>query len=209
MNPSPLAGQINRGSTQNDEQNERARFFRNMGNNAIPGEYILKVTYNGGTSASKLSITGDPRMPAPNIAVMKQNYKRADEIGSRVKLLNDEYQKFYNISSLITKVEELSKKNSALAGAIKDFHPKLKEKYEGIEQKLSSRPDGLFSKINGYRVLATATDTLKDFEEKNVANSLAALAEAEVLIKEFMGKDWPEYEKSLSDKQVSVEAVVK
>lgn len=207
-NPSPLAGQINRGN-QNEEQNERTRFFRNMGNNVMPGDYTIKMSYNGGTSSSKVSVLSDPRMPAPNIAVMKENYKRADEIGSKIKGLNEAYQKFYDCSSFITKVDDLSKKNKALADAIKDFHPMLKEKYDGLERKLSSRPDGLFAKINGYRILATATEALKENEEKNVADALSALDEAVKIVNDFSNEEWPAYQKKMADKTVSVEAVIK
>jgi photosystem II stability/assembly factor-like uncharacterized protein len=206
---SPVAGQINRGNTQNNELSERTRFFRNMGNNVIPGDYTIKISYNGGTASSKVTIKSDPRLPAPNIEIMKQNYRRASEISAKIKELNDSYQKFYELNSVISNVEELSKKNTALADAVKDFHPKLKEKYDATERKLSERPDGLFSKINGYRILTTATEALKDFEEKNVTEAQAALDEAFNILGDFISKEWPEYEKSLKDKQVSVEAVVK
>lgn len=207
-NPSPTAGQINRG-TQNQEQDERTRFFRNMGNNVIPGDYTIKMSYNGGTSSSKVSVMSDPRMPAPNVTEMKQNLKRSDEIGTKIKELNEAYQKFYDCSSYITKVDDLAKKNTALAGAIKDFHPLLKEKYDQLERKLTSRPDGLFAKINGYRILSTATEALKENEEKNVADAISALGEAIKIVNDFMNTDWPVYQKNLAEKTVSVEAVIK
>jgi hypothetical protein len=85
----------------------------------------------------------------------------------------------------------------------------LKEKYDGLERKVSSRPDGLFAKINGYRILATATEALKENEEKNVADALSALDEAVKIVNDFMNKEWPAYQKNMAEKTVSVEAVIK
>jgi len=140
---------------------------------------------------------------------MKQNYKRADEISLKIKDLNALYQKFFECTTLITKVDDLAKKNQPLAESVKDFHPQLKGKYDGLERKLTSRPDGLFNKINGSRVLTTATDVLTETEEKSVSAALTSLDEASKLLNEFLNTDWPAYQTSLSNKQVSVEAVIK
>jgi hypothetical protein len=208
-NVAPAAGQINRGGNQNDQQDERARFFKFMGNNVIPGDYNIKMSYNGDSSSSKVNVLNDPRLSAANISVMKQNFRRADNIAKRIRELNESYQKFFDCSSIINKVDEIAKKNKAFSDAVKDFHGILKQKYDDMERRLSSRPDGLFAKINGYRILTSATDSLKANEEKNVSDAVSSLDEAAKMINGFMKEDWPVYQKNLAEKTVPLDAIIR
>ena len=207
-NGAPVAGQVNRGN-QNDVMDDRARFFRGAGANVIPGDYYVKLSYNGGSSTSKVTVLNDPRLPSPDVKIMKENYKRADEIGQRIKDLNMLYQKYYDCNTFLTKVEELTKKNKTFADAVKDIQGPMKRKYDAADGKLTGRPDGLFAKINASRVLTNATAALTESEEKIVKDALSAIDEASKLINEFLEKEWPGYEKSLADKMVSVEALLK
>jgi photosystem II stability/assembly factor-like uncharacterized protein len=206
-NPSTTAGQINRGN-QGNEQGQ-GRFFRGSGINVIPGDYTVKMEYNGGKSSAKITLLNDPRLPSPNVSAMKKNYKRADEIALKIKDLNALYQKFYECNTLISKVDDLTQKNKAFAESVKDFHPQLKEKYNSTERKLSSRPDGLFNKINGSRVLTTATELLTEAEEKSVSAAITGIDEAAKLINDFLQTDWVGYQNNIAGKQISIEAIIK
>ena len=205
--PVPSAGQINR----NDQNNQvgRNRQFRIPGAQVIPGEYSVKLSYNGGSSTIKLTVNNDPRLPAPDTGAIKQNFRRADEISKGIKELNVSYQKFYECSTIITKIEDLARKNNAFAESIKEFHGQFKTKYEGLEKKLSDRPDGLFTKINNFRILSTATKQLTAGEEKTVSESIKSLDEALKTLNEFLSVDWVGYQNNLSNKQVSLEAIIK
>jgi hypothetical protein len=207
-NGAPVAGQINRG-TQNEVTDDRARFFRGMGTNVIPGDYNIKLTYNGGTSTSKIQVLSDPRLPLPDIKAIKENYKRADEIGKKIKDLNVLYQKFYECNSFITKIDELGGKNKAFADAVKDIHIPMKGKYDAAERKLTARPEGFFAKINASRILTSSTQALTESEEKTVKDAYSAIEDATKVITVFIEQEWPGYEKSLSGKTVSVEALIK
>ena len=206
-NQMPSAGQINR-NNQN-EQDNRNRFMRSSGVNVIPGEYTIKMTYNNGSSSTKLAVKNDPRLPSPNVDAMKQNLKRADGISIKIREINDSYQKFLDCRSTLTKVDDLARKNTIFAESVKDFHSQLKNKYDSIEKKLSSRPDGLFIKINGFRVLVSATQALTPAEEKTVVESELSLNEALKLLNDFMSVDWITYQKNLADKQIPLDAVIK
>jgi hypothetical protein len=207
-NQMPMAGQITRPSPTTDQ--ERSRFFRGMGGaSVIPGDYIVKVSYDGAESVSAIKVSGDPRLPSPNTDAMKANYSQADRLSERVKELNAQYQKFFDFGTTVTKVEEFARKSKQFEESIKDFHPALKEKYDALERKLSSRPDGLFSKINGARVLTTATDVLSETEKTSVNEATASLDEAVRLIGDFLDKEIPAYRENLAKKQVPVEAVIK
>ena len=167
------------------------------------------MSYYGAESISSIKVSGDPRLPLPNIEVMKENYSRADRISERVREMNSVYQKFFDFGTTVTKVEELARKSKPLAESIKEFHPGVKERYDGIERKLSSRPDGLFTKINGARVLTTATDALSEAEKKTVEEATAALEESYKLLSDFLEKEVPAYQENLAKKMVPVEAVIK
>lgn len=207
-NPAPYAGQINKGN-QNYEKESRARFLRNSGIIVIPGGYNITVNYNQSGSTAGLKVAYDPRLPAPDINIMRQNYKRADSIGSRINELNSLYQRFFDCNSDIAKVEEASHKNIAFADAVREFQSAMKEKFDSIDTKLTSRPDGFFSKINESRVLTTATGKLTDNEEKKVNDAISALDNASKLMDDFLNKDWVNYRKNLAGKTISMEDILK
>lgn len=206
-NPMITAGQINRNNE--NFQPGRNRQFRGMGATVIPGEYSLKLSYNGESSSSKITVKNDPRLPSPDTDAIKQNLKRADEISKRIKQLNTSYQKFYECNALISKVDELTKKNQAFAESVKDFHGQLKTKYDNIDSKLTSRPDGFFAKINSFRILASATKQLTDDENRTIAESIKSLDEASKILDDFLTNEWPGYQKNISTKQVSLDAIIK
>jgi hypothetical protein len=106
-------------------------------------------------------------------------------------------------------VDDLTKKNKAFAEAVKDIHNPLKEKYNAADRKLTTRPDGLFAKINASRVLTSATGALTESEEKTVKEAITAIDDAVKVINDFMNTEWPGYEKGFADKMISVEALIK
>jgi photosystem II stability/assembly factor-like uncharacterized protein len=207
-NPSPYAGQINKGN-QNYEQEDRNRFLRGSGIIVIPGTYTAKFISKEVSSASAVNVLYDPRLPAPDKKVMSENYLRADSIALKIKDLNSLYQKFYDCSTLLTKVDEMSRKYMVFGDSVRSFHDPLKSRYDSIERKLTSRPDGFFSKINASRVLTGATGKLSDTDEKTVAQAIDALDEASGIISDFLDRDWVNYKRSLSGRSVPVNAVLK
>lgn len=213
-NPIITAGQIIRNQTTQTDQGRGpggggARGGFGGGANAMPGDYNIKISYKDATSSSKINIRSDPRLPAPNTENMKANLKRVEPIASRVKVLNEAYQKFFDCSAMITKIDDLTRKNTLFAESLKDFHPQFKEKYDGIERKLSGRPDGLFAKINGYRTLTTATNSLTEDEEKAISAIPSSIDEALKMINDFLAVDWVSYQSKLTNKQVPLEAIIK
>jgi photosystem II stability/assembly factor-like uncharacterized protein len=206
-NPTISAGQIIRGNQ--NEQESRGRQFRGQGANVIPGEYTVKFSYNGENSTSKVIVNNDPRLPSPDIDAIKQNLKRADVISKSIKDLNSSYQKFYECNTIITKVDDFTRKNKEFAESVKDFHGQFKTRYEGLDRKLTSRPDGLFAKINNFRVLSSATKQLTSEEEKTIAEAIKAIDEAQKVINEFMNSEWIGYQKNISDKKISLDAILK
>ena len=208
MNPVTVAGQINRQSGQSGSSfSGRGGGFGGSAQ-VIPGDYTINLSYNGGSSSTRLTVRSDPRSPAPDTEIMKQNLKRTGPIIAGIKELNDAYQKYFDCSQTIAKVESLTLSSTVFAEAVKDFHPGLKEKYDQLERKLSGRPDGMFNTINRFRILMTATGALTEEEEKSVSASVGAIGEAVKLINDFLDNDWPAYNKNLSTKQISVETVI-
>jgi photosystem II stability/assembly factor-like uncharacterized protein len=207
-NPAPYAGQINKGN-QNYEQEERMRFLRGSGIIVIPGEYRVKMSYNHSVSEGRVNVMYDPRLPVPDIKVMRENYRRADELVSRIKELNSQYQKFFDCNSLMTKIDDLSRKYMVFGDSVRSIQDTLKAKYESIDKKLTTRPDGLFSKINAIRALTSATSKLSENEEKSINEAISALMEATKLINDFLDNDWVMYRNALNRKTVPVNAVIK
>jgi hypothetical protein len=212
MNPVVVAGQINRQIGQSGAGPSFAGRGGGGGfggfSQVIPGDYTVKMSYNGSTTSSKITVRSDPRTPAPDTYIMKENLKRADPIIKRIRELNEAYQNYYECNQLITKVENLTSGSKEFSESVKDFHPQLKAKYDGLERRLSGRPDGLFNTINRFRLLMTATSTLSEEEERTLNNSVTSIEEAIKLINDFISDDWPLYKKNLSSKQVPADALI-
>jgi hypothetical protein len=92
---------------------------------------------------------------------------------------------------------------------VRSFHDPLKSKYDSVGIKLTSRPDGLFSKINASRVLTGATGKLSENDEKTVKDAIDALDEASRIINDFLDTDWVNYKRNLSGRSVPVNAIIK
>ena len=206
-NPLPTAGQISRNNTS--DQGFGGRQFRGIGGSATPGEYTVKLSYGGESSTIKIFVNNDPRLPAPDTGAIRQNLKRADQFSNGIKDLNSSYQKFYECNNIITKIDGLISKNQAFAESVKGFHGQFKSKYESLNKKLTDRPEGLFAKINGYRMLASATKKVTAEEEKTLTESLTSLNDAVRLLNDFLNTEWTEYQNNLSDKKISIDAIIK
>jgi hypothetical protein len=148
-------------------------------------------------------------LPVQDISALKQNLRRADAIAKRIKELNDLYQKFNECSATINKVDDLAKKDAAFAGSVKDFHSQFRTKYETLERNLTGRPDGLFVKINNYRILSNATKQLTADEENTISLATGSLEEAIKSLNGFLNTDWAGYQKNLSGKQVLLDDIIK
>ncbi|HVN59469.1 MAG TPA: hypothetical protein VMT63_14310 [Bacteroidales bacterium] len=207
-NPSPYAGQINKGN-QNSEEQERARFLRGTGAIVMPGHYKAHIEYNNASSDGSISVIYDPRNPSPDISAMKENYKRAGIFQGKVKDMNDLYQKFYDAGVVIGKVDDLSSKYMVLGDSVRSFQYPIKARYDSIDRKLTERPGGLFSRINESRILNTATGKLTGNDVKTLEDAEAALDEATRLLGSFLETDWPAYRRKLDGMLVPVNAVLK
>jgi len=169
---------------------------------------VLVTKKDGSLSFSKITVRSDPRSPAPDTGAMKQNLKRTGPIVNRIKDLNILYQRYFECSHSISLVENLSSKSEAFAVSVKDFHPRTKGAYDALERRLSGRQAGLFSKINEYMILYTASTALTEDEEKSVSASAEAIEEAITQINSFLSREWPDYLKNLASKQISLDAVL-
>jgi photosystem II stability/assembly factor-like uncharacterized protein len=206
-NSLPTAGQISR-NNMSDLEN-RGRQFRGLVGAATAGEYSIKLSYGGESSSTKIIVNNDPRLPVPDTGAIRQNFKRADEFSKGINNLNSSYQKFYDCNNIITKIDDLISKNHAFAESVKGFHGQFKSKYENLNKKLNDRPEGLFTKINGYRILATATRQMTTEEEKVLAESMTSLNDAIKLLNDFLDTDLTDYKNNLSDKKISIDAIIK
>jgi hypothetical protein len=213
MNPVELAGQIDRSQGRPGAAfQERSGGFSGGGfgrsMQVIPGDYTVRINYNGGKSTSSITVRSDPRSPAPDTRAMRENLKRADPIKFRIRDLNEVYQKYFECSHVISKVQDYASKSEDFAESVKEFHPKVKGIYDALERKLSGRSEGLFSKINEYRILYTSSTALTEEQEKSILVAADSIEDAIRQINDFLETEWPVYLKNLASKQISVNAVI-
>jgi photosystem II stability/assembly factor-like uncharacterized protein len=174
----------------------------------LPGTYKVRMSLAGESSTTQITVQNDPRVAPPDIAAATKNLNEAEAYIPKINELNQLYQQFYDCNATITKVDEYVRMDPRIAQELNDVHTPLKEKYTAAERRLSGRPEGLFTKINNYRILTTATRELTAEERSQVAAVNAAITEATTVLNDFL-KEWPQYLEKLKEKKVPLDVLIK
>ena len=210
-NAAPVAGMIPRtGQEGQGRQGGGAGFqgARMGGGRVLPGTYKVKMTLGEESSTTEITILNDPRMESPDIEAANKNLAEADSYIPKIIALNQLYEKFSEISTVITKVDEYVGMDSRIAEEVKDVHNPFKEKYTTAERRLTGRPEGLFVKINNYRILTTSTRELTADEIAQVAAVSGAIEEATKLMNEIISEG-PQYLEKIKAKKIPLEVVIR
>ena len=111
--------------------------------------------------------------------------------------------------SILNKIDEFTAGNAELANALRDIHNPVKSLYAETERKLTLRPEGLFGKINNYRILTTTARELTETEKNQVNEASLLIDQAVELMKTFLEKEWPAYISKIKEKTVPLGVVIK
>ena len=179
------------------QQDQRGRYFRSFGGLVIPGTYSILLKKGDDTASTMVKVNPDPRLPVQDLEALKSNMARAELFYPEIEAINKKLSEVKNISESIAKGNELVKNVPAFAEAVKDTHKIVSEALVKLEESLTARPDGLLSKINGYRALAMASGPLSQSEEKSVSDAETALKEANSIIDSFLSGPWASYREQL------------
>lgn len=207
-NAAPVAGMVARGA-QEGQRGGGGQAARMGGSRVLPGKYKVRMSLGGISSETEISVINDPRMEAPDVAAAAKNLEEAEAYIPRISAVNELYQKFSDCNAIIAKVDNYISMDTRIAEELKDVHTPLKEKYSAAERKLNGRPDGLFVKINGYRVLTTTTRELNSDERSQVTGVNGAITEATSIMNEFLNNEWPQYLEKLKTKRVPIDVLLK
>ena len=206
----PMAGSVTRGDQDESGRGARQQAGRSGGGGRVlPGTYKVKMSIGGESSVTEVDVMNDPRVEEPDMAAAMKNLAEAESYIPKIKSLNELYQKFYDCNQIITKVDEYVRMDAAIAKELTDIHTPLKDKYTAAERRLSGRPEGLFTKINSYRVLTSATRELTAEERAQVNAVSAAIEEATAVINDFLGKEWPGYIEKLKERKIPIEPLIR
>jgi hypothetical protein len=136
-------------------------------------------------------------MSGQDFDAMRKNIATAEAFSLRVNDLNEKLKTVKEIKESVAKGDELIAKSPSFAEAVSGTHNIVKEELKKLEEALDRQPDGLISKINGYRSLLMTTGSLSQQEEKNYADAGAALLQANTSIDEFINGPWAKYIEAL------------
>jgi photosystem II stability/assembly factor-like uncharacterized protein len=174
-------------------QNQRGRYFRNFGGLVIPGTYDVIFKRSSDTTHTMVKIKPDPRLPEQDYEAVRRNMARAETFISSIEAINKKLKEVKSIKESLAKSSALIKNIPIFAEAVSATHKSVSEEFAKLEEALTRRPDGLISRINGYRTLAMATGALSQAEEKNVSDAESALEEANTMIDAFLSGPWASY----------------
>jgi photosystem II stability/assembly factor-like uncharacterized protein len=191
------------------QQEQRGRYFRNFGGLVTPGIYSVLLKIGDDTASVSVKVNPDPRLPEQDFDAMKRNMARAESFFPEIESINKKLKDVKNIRESLAKGSELIKNVPAFAESLTDIHKAVSEQFAKLEEALTKRPDGLVSKINGYRALVMASGSLSQSEEKSVSDAEAALKEAYTMIDSFMSGPWASYSEQLKKITLTGEEAVR
>jgi photosystem II stability/assembly factor-like uncharacterized protein len=194
--------------TTEESHDQRRRFYRNFGGPALPGSYNVVLKRDEDTTETAVRVRQDPRLPSQDFDAMKKNAAKAEAFAPGIDSLNVKLENLKKIKESIAKGDELITKVTSFAEAVSVAHKTVKEDLAKLEEALAKRPDGLISRINGYRALAMATGSLTQQEEKSVADAVTALDEANKLIDAFISGPWTDYREALKKVTLTGDSII-
>lgn len=205
-NSAPMAGVIIRAG---QDAGARAGGFRMAGAQVLPGTYGVRMSLGGAASTTNLTVIGDPRAITTDNSLAKKNLAEGESFIPKINSLNELYTRFNDCSTILNKIDEFTAGNAELANALRDIHNPVKSLYAETERKLTLRPEGLFGKINNYRILTTTARELTETEKNQVNEASLLIDQAVELMKTFLEKEWPAYISKIKEKTVPLGVVIK
>ncbi|SDB51918.1 Sortilin, neurotensin receptor 3 [Flavobacteriaceae bacterium MAR_2010_188] len=96
----------------------------NIGPKAVPGNYKVKMTYNGETSEQEFKIEKDPRLPNSD-ADFQDQFDFLTKVRDQVSRANNAINDIRSVRKDLDYVKEKTKDNVELQALIKDFETKM------------------------------------------------------------------------------------
>ncbi|MCU0458667.1 MAG: hypothetical protein MUE37_06200 [Bacteroidales bacterium] len=193
-NPLP---QVEYPSPQQQQQDQRSRFFRGFGGTVFPGTFTVTLKGSAGSSSTKVIVNPDPRMAPPDIEALRKNYERARLFGTRIESLNGSLRTLTSVRESLAKSEVLIRNNPGFAEAASETYKAVGEDLAALDALFGRRQDGVAARINGYRAVVMATGALTAQEEKGMKDAETALEEAEKQVKGFLEGSWARFSEKL------------
>ncbi len=183
--------------SEQEQQDPRARYYRNFGGMVIPGNYTVTLKKESETAETIVKVNADPRMAAPDTEALRRNIERAGAFGIRINEFNEKLKAISGVRKSLAKSDDLLSRNPGFAETLSGLHKAVKEDLAKLDEAFGRRQDGLSSRINGYRSILMASGVPSQQEEKAIADAVAAMEEAEKMINEFLGGSWADYTDAL------------
>ena len=130
--------------------------FGRGGSTALPGEYTVKIAYDGEEVSQKFSVKYDPRFEV-DMAVLKANYEAAKEAQKLSDVINTASQQIDGTRATLKTIQDSARqnrdpKNRELMQAARELDKKLEELAEILnptppKQGIADRSAGLRSQI--------------------------------------------------------------
>jgi len=182
---------------QQQQQDQRSRYYRSFGGQVISGNYTVILTMGEESASSVLRVNADPRMAAPDSDVLKKNYERALAFGTRIEALNEKLKGIPQMRESLAKSKELIANAPGFAEAAAGIYETASKELAGLDEAYNRREDGLLRRINGYRAIMMASGVLSQQEERSMSDAAAALDEAEEITDNFLTGSWEQYRETL------------
>ena len=194
--------------SEQQQQDPGARYSRRFGGMVIPGTYSVTLKKDDDIAVTRVKVSADPRMAAPDTSALRSNLERAEAFGLRINTLNENLQKITGIRESLAKSEELMARDSIFAEAIAPIQKSVRDELAKLDEAFGRSQDGLVSRINGYRSLLMASGVPSQQEEKVMTDAMAAAEEAEKLINGFLDGIWTSYSNALKGVSLTGNTVI-
>lgn len=191
---------------QSDDQ--RGRFSRGFGGMIIPGTYNVTLKKGDDTATTIVDVKPDPRIADQDFKAIAENTARAEAFVPGINDLNVKLKKIRECRETVAKGDDLIEKLPRFAELVSTTQKTVKDELTKLEELLNKRPDGVLSRVNGYRTLVMASGALSQSEQKSVKVAEDALAEANTLIDGFLNGPWKEYQAVLNKVDIPLDQII-
>lgn len=180
----------------------------------MPGEYLMRLSFDKAKDSAKVMVKPDPRLPLPTEVltarneIVKQLVKKIETATTATDRLRESQEKIDLVNKQLGSREDEKAKNLKKTG--EELKKKLKALLYAINpdpeiQGLYINPNLLSSQLMEAMNYLQQTEGMPTTTEQNVMKKVdTALQKAVAPINDFFAKDWEAYKKAVSESDIKL-----
>ncbi len=185
---------------------------RGGGGDVLPGTYKIKMTFNGESDSTMLTVKADPRRDF-SVETAKKNQEIAEELMKKMEKLAIAIDRINECKTTISAINrQIPRKQTDAIKNLREVTRKVEASLKEITDVIQAREDvqGIYrdpnlvtSKIRGVRSIVNETDPLNTTQQWTIEQVEQLIEKTMNSINNFFEEDWEEYKKAVEEAEIS------